>query len=81
MSFTEANYENVILELFRKHFGYDYIYGPDVYRNYIEPFYLEVLQASLQDLNSSLPQVASPPSGRSYDYGREDDYTLTGFIR
>lgn len=29
MAYTEANYENAIIELLRDHLGYDYLYGPD----------------------------------------------------
>ena len=30
MPFTEANFENAIIELFRDELGYDYLYGPNV---------------------------------------------------
>ena len=28
--FTEANYENSVIELFRNDLGYEYVYGPDI---------------------------------------------------
>jgi len=47
MPFTEANFENAIIELFRDQLGYDYLYGQDVVREYTQPLHLELLQASL----------------------------------
>ncbi len=58
MHFTEAHFENAILELFREHLGYDHIYGPDVARDYSEPLYVDQLRASLQELNPQLPAEA-----------------------
>ena len=37
MHFTEDDFENAILELFREQLGYDYVYGPNVIRDYAEP--------------------------------------------
>ena len=28
--YTEADYENSVIELFRNDLGYDYAYGPDI---------------------------------------------------
>lgn len=58
MHFTEAHFENAILELFREQLWYDYVYGPDVERDYSEPLYTEQLRASLQELNPLLPAEA-----------------------
>ena len=33
MSYTESNYENAVLEVFRDTLGYAYTYGPDVVRD------------------------------------------------
>lgn len=55
--FVEASYENSIIELFQN-MGYQYAYGPDVYRNYNSPLYDEILEDSLQRINKNLPQVA-----------------------
>lgn len=54
MSFTESNYENAVLELFRS-MGYTYLYGPDVERDYRCPLFLPVLEDSLRRLNQKLP--------------------------
>lgn len=47
MHFTEDDFENAILELFREQLGYDYVYSPNVIRDYAEPLYVEVLEAML----------------------------------
>ena len=58
MHFTEAHYENAILELMREKLGYDYVYGPDVERDYSEPLHLELLRQSLYEINSNTPKEA-----------------------
>jgi len=58
MPFTEANFENAVIELFRDQLGYDYLYGPDIVRDYTQPLHLEQLRASLQDINPWLPKAA-----------------------
>ena len=58
MHFTEANFENAIIELFREQLGYDYVYGPEVARDYTEPIYMEQLRAAVQELNPSLSAAA-----------------------
>ena len=35
--FTEADYENAIIELFTSQLGYEYIYGPDAVRDTLLP--------------------------------------------
>lgn len=55
--YTEADYENSVVELFRN-MGYDYRYGPDVERDFYNPLYEEELIASLHRLNRSLPEDA-----------------------
>ena len=44
--YTEASYENSIIELFRNNLGYEYVYGPDVERDFENPLYEEILAAS-----------------------------------
>ena len=55
--YTEADYENSIIELF-KNMGYQYVYGPDVERDYKSPLYDDILIDSLVRLNPSLPDAA-----------------------
>ena len=58
MHFTEAHFENAILELMHDKLGYDRIYGPDVERDYTEPLHLEIVRQSLFDINPSLAKEA-----------------------
>ena len=57
-NFTEANYENSVVELFRNDLGYDYVYGPDIERDFYNPLYEDVLLDSLYRLNRGLPDDA-----------------------
>ena len=56
--YTEADYENSVIELFRNDLGYDYAYGPDIERDFYSPLYEEVLIDSLYRLNRGLPDDA-----------------------
>ena len=40
--FTEADYENSLIELFQN-MGYEYVYGPEVERDFYSPLYKYVL--------------------------------------
>ena len=56
--YTEANYENSIIELFQNDLGYEHIYGPDIERDFHSPLYEDVLLDALYRLNSGLPDDA-----------------------
>lgn len=56
--YTEADYENSVIELFRNDLGYEYAYGPDVERDFESPLYEDVLFNSLHRLNRDLPDDA-----------------------
>lgn len=56
--FSEANYENAIIDLFQSNMGYDYVYGPDIDRNFSSPLYDDVLEESLRRLNPKAPYDA-----------------------
>ena len=56
--FTEADYENSVIELFRNDLGYEYIYGPDIERDFYNPLYEDILIDSLNRLNRGLPDDA-----------------------
>lgn len=58
MAYTESNYENAVIELFRERLGYDYVYGPNVKRDFYSPLYEDVLTDSLHRLNPGLPNDA-----------------------
>lgn len=53
ITFTEASYENSIVELFQG-MGYSHVYGPDVERDYMSPLYEEILTDSLYRINPKL---------------------------
>ena len=56
--YTEADYENSVIELFRNDLGYEYAYGPNIERDFYSPLYEEVLIDSLYRLNKGLPDDA-----------------------
>jgi len=58
MSFTEANYENAVIEIFRDTLGYAHVYGPDVSRDYTDPLYADELLPALRRINPDLPETA-----------------------
>jgi len=66
--YSEADYENSIIELFQN-MGYQYVYGPDIVRDFTSPLYDEVLDMSLQRLNKGLP----------YDAIKEAEFKLRNF--
>ena len=56
-SFTEASYENSIIELL-KNMGYTYVYGPDFDRDLTDPLMEDQLRSSLEMINPQLPSQA-----------------------
>jgi len=56
--YTEADYENSVIELFKNDLGYEHIYGYDVNRDFYSPLYEKVLIDSLYYLNRGLPDDA-----------------------
>lgn len=56
--YTEADYENSVIELFTNDLGYEYVYGPDIDRDFYSPLYEEILVNSLYRLNRDLPEDA-----------------------
>lgn len=53
--YMEADYENSVIELFTNNLGYEYIYGPDIERDFHSPLYDDILEDSLRRLNRELP--------------------------
>ena len=73
MVFTEAAYENAIIELFRDMLGYAYAYGPDVTRDYTDVLYTGELLPALRRVNPMLPESAlSEAIGKLRDFGSGD---------
>lgn len=58
MSYTEANYENAVIEIFRDTLGYDYTYAPDLARDYSDPLYMDALLPAMRRVNPKLPEAA-----------------------
>lgn len=57
MAYTEANYENAVVQLIEQ-LGYTHVYGPDVERDYTDPLYSDVLEGALIAVNPGIPQTA-----------------------
>ncbi len=55
--FTEASYENSIIELLEG-LGYTHIYGPDVTRDVRSPLILDEVRLSLERINPDVPSAA-----------------------
>ena len=55
--YTEADYENSIIELFQN-MGYRYVYAPDLERDFRSPLYEEELLTALHRLNPKMPEDA-----------------------
>lgn len=56
--YTEDTYEKSLVELFQNNLGYDYLYGPDIERDFYSPLYEDILIESLYRLNRELPDDA-----------------------
>jgi len=56
--FTEDSYEQALISLFRDELDYDYIYGPDIVRDYRQPCFVEVLENAIYRINPTLPKEA-----------------------
>lgn len=56
--FTENSYEQALISLFRDELGYEYIYGPDIERDYRKPFYVDALVPAIKRINPTLPKEA-----------------------
>ena len=57
MPFTEDNYEKALISLFEG-MGYQYLYGPNIERDYYVPYYEAQLEESLQTVNPKKPHAA-----------------------
>lgn len=49
--FREEDYEKSLIELFQNDLEYEYVYGPDIERDFYSPFYEDVLIDSLYCIN------------------------------
>ena len=55
--YTEADYENSVIELFQE-MGYRYVYAPDLERDLHSPLYEKELEEALYHLNPDMPDDA-----------------------
>lgn len=55
--YTEADYENSIIELFQE-MGYQHLYGPDIERDFKNPLYESELLSALSRINPDMPDDA-----------------------
>lgn len=55
--YTEADYENTIIELF-ENMGWRHVYGPDLDRDYKDPLYEEELDDAIRRINPDMPESA-----------------------
>ena len=67
--YTEADYEESVVELFRDNMDYTYVYGPDVERDFNSPLYDEILIESVHRINK----------GVNYDAIKEALFKLRNF--
>jgi len=58
VAYTEAHYENAVIEVFRDTLGYGYTYAPDLMRDYTDPLYTDELLPALRRVNPKLPKAA-----------------------
>ena len=56
--FTENSYEQALISLLRDELGYEYIYGPDIERDYRQPCYVDALVPAIKRINPTLPAEA-----------------------
>lgn len=57
MPYTESNYENAIIQQMQE-LDYAYVYGPDVERDYGDPLYSDILDASIRRVNPDVSEAA-----------------------
>lgn len=55
--YTEADYENTLVELF-ENMGWRHVYGPDLERDYYDPLYEEELDDAIRRINPDMPENA-----------------------
>lgn len=56
--YTEDSYEQALIALFRDELGYEYIYGPDIERDYRQPCFVPALEEAIRRINPTLPDEA-----------------------
>lgn len=85
LAFTEASYENSIIELF-ENMGYLHLYGPDVPRDIKDPLLENELRSALEMINPDMPSTAISEAIyriRNYEAGSlvSKNETFTDYIQ
>lgn len=65
--YTEADYENSIIELFQN-MGYRYVYAPDLERDFSCPLYETELDEALRRINPDMTQAVEDGATRPVYY-------------
>ena len=83
--FTEASYENSIIELFQE-MGYTHAYGPDVERDFKSPLYEDLLEDCIRKVNPGAPNAAIAEALdklRNFDIGDlvDKNYLFTEYLQ
>lgn len=56
--YREVDYENAIIDLFQNNLNYDYVYAPNVERDFLSPLYDDILEESIRRINKGVPYDA-----------------------
>ena len=81
--FTENSYEQALISLFRDELGYEYIYGPDIERDYRQPCYVDALVPAIKRINPTLPKEAIDEALRQIQHATDNTLIASNedFIR
>lgn len=81
--FTENSYEQALISLFCDELGYEYIYGPDIERDYRKPFYVDALVPAIKRINPTLPKEAIDEALRQIQHATDSTLIASNedFIR
>ena len=81
--FTENSYEQALISLFRDELGYEYIYGPDIERDYRKPLYVDALVPAIKRINPTLPKEAIDEALRQIQHATDSTLIASNedFIR
>ena len=71
IKFTEDSYEQALISLFRDELGYEYIYGPDIVRDFRQPCYVDVIEPAIRRINPTLPIEAIDEAVRRILYATD----------
>lgn len=58
MFYTESNYENAVISIFRDELGYRHVYAPSLDRDYYDPLYSDEFLVAIRRINPQMPKVA-----------------------